>query len=83
MYHVFFIHSSVNGHLDYFHVMAARLLCPWDFPGKNTGMGCHFLLHNECLLCAGYCSKSYIAHLIEFSQDLTNVSQMRNLRQER
>ena len=22
----------------------ARLLCPWDFPGKNIGMGCHFLL---------------------------------------
>ena len=22
----------------------ARLLCPWDFPGKNPGMGCHFLL---------------------------------------
>ena len=20
-----------------------RLLCPWDFPGKNTGVGCHFL----------------------------------------
>ena len=20
----------------------ARLLCPWDFPGKNTGVGCHF-----------------------------------------
>ena len=20
----------------------SRLLCPWDFPGKNTGMGCHF-----------------------------------------
>ena len=20
------------------------LLCPWDFPGKNTGVGCHFLL---------------------------------------
>ena len=19
--------------------------CPWDFPGKNTGVGCHFLLH--------------------------------------
>ena len=19
-------------------------LCPWDFPGKNIGMGCHFLL---------------------------------------
>ena len=21
-----------------------RLLCPWDFPGKNTGVGCHALL---------------------------------------
>ena len=20
------------------------LLCSWDFPGKNTGVGCHFLL---------------------------------------
>ena len=20
----------------------ARLLCPWDSPGKNTGVGCHF-----------------------------------------
>ena len=32
--------------------------CLWDFPGKNTGVGCHFLLHgifltqgsNLCLL---------------------------------
>ena len=23
----------------------ARLLCPWDSPGKNTGLGCHALLH--------------------------------------
>ena len=21
-----------------------RLLCPWNFSGKNTGVGCHFLL---------------------------------------
>ena len=21
-----------------------RLLCPWDFPGKNTRASCHFLL---------------------------------------
>ena len=35
-----------------------RLLCPWDFPGKNTGVGCHFPLgeifltqgSNLCLL---------------------------------
>ena len=24
-----------------------RLLCPWDFPGKNTGVGCHFLLQGN------------------------------------
>ena len=27
----------------------ARLLCPWDYPGKNTGVGCHFLLRKEDL----------------------------------
>ena len=24
--------------------VAHRLLCSWDFPNKNTGVGCHFLL---------------------------------------
>ena len=23
---------------------STSLLCPWDFPGKNTRVGCHFLL---------------------------------------
>ena len=40
-------------------LQSARVLCPWDFPGKNTGVGCHFLLQgifptqalNLCLLC--------------------------------
>ena len=26
----------------------ARLLCPWDSPGKNTGVGCHALLQGIC-----------------------------------
>ena len=34
-----FIHQSCLTLLQ-----PARLLCPWDFPGKNTGVGCHFLL---------------------------------------
>ena len=25
-------------------LQASRLLCPWNFPGKNMGAGCHFLL---------------------------------------
>ena len=24
-----------------------RPFCPWDSPGKNTGVGCHFLLQNN------------------------------------
>ena len=25
-----------------------RLLHPWDFPGKSTGVGCHCLLRKDC-----------------------------------
>ena len=28
---------------------STRLLCPWDSPGKNTGMGCHALLQGRQL----------------------------------
>ena len=27
-----------------FMTLMARLLCPWDFPGKKSGVDCHFLL---------------------------------------
>ena len=29
------------------HSLPARLLCPWDPPGKNTGVGCHALLQGN------------------------------------
>ena len=29
---------------------SARLLCPWDFPGKSTGVGCCFLLQGIFLI---------------------------------
>ena len=35
-----------------------RLLCPWDSPGKNTGVGCHFLLQ-----CMKMKSESEVAQL--------------------
>ena len=28
-------------------LLPARLLCPWDSPGKNTGVGCHALLQGN------------------------------------
>ena len=44
--------------LQFHGLQLTKLFCPWDFPGKNTGVGCHFLLQgifptqglNPCLL---------------------------------
>ena len=38
-------HSVVSDSLRPHGLQPTRLLHPWDFPGKNTGVGCHFLLH--------------------------------------
>ena len=51
-------HLVVSSSLRSQELSPARLLCPWDFPGKNTGVGCNFLLQgifptqgsNLCLL---------------------------------
>ena len=37
------VSNSVRPHRP----LPTRLLCPWDSPGKNTGVGCHFLL--QCM----------------------------------
>ena len=51
--------SVVSDSLRPHGLQPTRLLCPWDSPGKHTGMACHFLLQgmfltqgsNLCLLC--------------------------------
>ena len=53
----FLLHKS--GYLVTKLCLSTRLLCPWDFPGKNTEASCHFLLQgsyttqgsNPCFLC--------------------------------
>ena len=48
---------------------ASRFFCPWDSPGKNTGVGCHFLLQeivptqrmNLCLLQLLHC-RQFLYH---------------------
>ena len=37
-------HSVVSDSSRPHGLQPTRLLHPWDFPGKNTGVGCHFLL---------------------------------------
>ena len=46
-----------------------RLPCPWDSPGKNTGVGCHFLLQ-----CMKVKSESEVAQLCPTLSDPTDCS---------
>ena len=43
----------MSGSLWLHGLSPARLLCPWNPPGKNTGVGCYFLLQrlNQGFLC--------------------------------
>ena len=52
------VHSVLSNSSVIPWMVAHRLLCPWDFPVKNIGVGCHFLIQgifptqglNPCLL---------------------------------
>ena len=46
-----------------------RLPCPWDSPGKNTGVGCHFLLQ-----CMRVKSESEVAQLCLTPSDSMDCS---------
>ena len=43
-----------------------RLLCPWDSPGKNTGVGCHFLLQG---IFPTQGSNLHLLHLLHWQED--------------
>ena len=36
--------SGVSDSLQRHGLQSSKHLYPWDFPGKNTGVGCHFIL---------------------------------------
>ena len=40
-------HSVVSNSVRPHRRQPTRLPCPWDSPGKNTGVGCHFLI--QCM----------------------------------
>ena len=46
-----------------------KLLCPWDSPGKNTGVDCHFLLQ-----CMKVISESEVAQSSPTLSDLMDCS---------
>ena len=51
---------------------ATRLLCPWDSPGKNTTVGCHFLLQGIFLTQMSNCI-SFISCVGRHSLPLSNL----------
>ena len=46
-YYYYYIASVVSDSVRPHRRQPTRLPCPWDSPGKNTGVGCHFLL--QCM----------------------------------
>ena len=42
-------HLVVSGSLQPHELWSVRLLFPWNSPGKNTGVGRHFLLQRTFL----------------------------------
>ena len=38
--------SVISDSLQPHELALTRFLCPWNFPGKNTGVGCYFLLQS-------------------------------------
>ena len=53
----------------------ARLLCPWNSPGKNTGVGCHFLLQG-IFLTQGL--DTHLLHLLHWQGDSLPLSHLRS-----
>ena len=54
----------------------ARLLSPWDFPGNNAGVGCHFLIPGIFLT---WGSNLCLLHLLHCRQILYPLSQLGSL----
>ena len=60
-------HFSLVGLIVTLWMQPARLLCLWDSPGKNTGVGCHVLLQgifltqglSQCLLWLLHCRQIF------------------------
>ena len=64
-----FISSVMSDSLRLHRQQPTRLPYPWDSPGKNTGVGCHFLLQ-----CMKVKSESEVAQLCPTLRDLMDCS---------
>ena len=63
-------HSVVSDSLWLPVLQPTRLLCPWDSPGKNTGVGCHSFSRGSSLLTS---FQYFLSHLL-WVDDLGPIS---------
>ena len=79
-------HFSHVQHFLTLWIIATRLLCPWDSPGKNTSVGCHTLLQgilptlgsNLHFLCLLYSQVGSLPLVPPEKPQLNLISQFKN-----
>ena len=47
-------------HISFVSCTGSQLLCPWNFPGKNTGVGFHFLFQESSCGCLLFLSLAWL-----------------------
>ena len=67
--HCYYVTSVLSDSVRPHRQQPTRLPCPWDSPGKNTGVGCHFLLLRMKVK-----SESKVAQLCPTPSDPMNCS---------
>jgi len=65
-------HLVVSNSLRPHGLQLTRLLCPWDFPGKSTGVGCHLPLCHLFLVGLKNGAATLQNNLQAFPQKLTH-----------
>ena len=78
-------HLTLKSH----RLQPTSLLCSWNFPGKNTGVGCHFLLQGifptqgskPCLSCIGkwilyHCATVNLLSVIEVKREERKITKL-------
>ena len=68
MYWYAISHLVIPNSLHLYELYPSKLLCPWNFPDKSTGMGSHTLLqvifhaHGSNPLCCIFCIDKWIVY---------------------
>ena len=74
-----FIHSVISNSLRPHGLWPTRILCPWNSPGKKTGVGCHFLLHICIIFDDSHSGKFEVSFYCGFDCISLIISNVKNL----